>query len=452
MIPRPHFEAEAEILSLAARGWRLFPCVPHTKTPLLKSWPNLASCDPATIRKWAVKYPSCNWAVACGAESGIWVLDVDGENGRLSLALLEKQCGRLPATLTSRTGRKDGGEHRFFAWPADHNIRNSTGKVAAGLDIRGSGGYVIVPPSIHWTGQTYRWADSDLTIAAAPLCLLERVTAAQRFIPTPTAEIGILFTGQRNDGLTRLGGAFRRKGSQKAEIESELLVANARRCSPPLSEVEVFKIAASVARYEPGSPDPLETAWKMTEGGAYLSRYERFLALAHHLQQTRPGMAIALPLQRIGALMGIHWTSVSLYRQKAVANALLEPVGDYIPHRRAGLYRVLEKTETLTKTLTSGLVRVGENSPSEIPLVRVNRISPSESENFHSENKRRSTETSWNIVAREQRAPRCYVHGTETRWWERIDGDLVCGRCHPNPAEGAGAVTTRRSNVTRQSA
>jgi hypothetical protein len=432
----PHFEAEAEVLSLAARGWRLFPCVPHTKTPLQKSWHTLASSDPVTISKWAVKHPGCNWAVACGPESGFWVLDVDGEKGRLSLALLEAQHGPLPATLTSHTGRGDGGEHRCFSWPVDRNIRNSAGKLGTGLDIRAAGGYVIVPPSIHSTGQAYQWADPNVPIAQAPLWLLEMVTTPQRFVPTPAAEIGTLATGQRNDGLTRLGGALRRNGSTHAEIETELLAANARRCRPPLGEAEVFKIAASVARYEPGGPDPLETAWQTIQGEAYPSRYERFLALARQLQLDRPWMAIALPLQRIAALMGIHWTTVSLYRRAAVANGVLEPAGEYIPHRRAGLYRVHEKTETLAKTLTSGLVRVCENSRSENPLVRVNSISRSGRENSHSESERKSAETSWNVGAGNgKRAPRCYVHGTETGWWERIDGDLVCGRCHPNPAE-----------------
>src|SRR5712692_4654517 len=99
------------------------------------------------------------------------------------------------------------------------------------------------------------------------------VTTPQRYVPIAAAKIGILPRSQRNDGLTRLGGALRRKGSTPAEIGTELLAANARRCRPPLGEVEVFKIAASVARYEPGGPDPLETAWQTIQGETYPSRY-----------------------------------------------------------------------------------------------------------------------------------------------------------------------------------
>jgi hypothetical protein len=433
MTVHPHFEAEAEVLSLAARGWRLFPCVQNNKTPLLKSWPTLASSDPATIRKWAAKYPGCNWAVVCGPESGLWVLDVDGEKGLLSLSQLEREHGPLPATLTSQTGREDGGEHRFFTWPVDRNIRSSTRRLGNGLDVRAVGGYVVIPPSIHSTGRKYQWVDPDITIADAPVWLLGAVTTPDEVVPTPVAEVGILPTGNRNDGLTRLGGGLRRKGSTQAQIEIELLIANARRCRPPLSEEEVFKIAASVARYEPGGPDPLESAWQAIQEKAYRSRYERFLALARHLQLARPRMAIALPVQRIGALMGVHWTMVSQYRQKAVRDGLLEPAGEYIARRRAGLYRV---TETLTKYLTNGLVRVRAISPSESPLVRMKGVSPSESENFRRESDRKAVEISSNVgTGNGESGLRCYVHGTQTTWWQRVDGDAVCWRCHPGPAE-----------------
>jgi len=62
--PPSEYEALEPVLELAAQGWRLFSCAPHNRTPLLKGWPTLASSDRATIRKWAVKHPGCNWGVA----------------------------------------------------------------------------------------------------------------------------------------------------------------------------------------------------------------------------------------------------------------------------------------------------------------------------------------------------------------------------------------------------
>lgn len=411
-----------EYIRLAAQGWLLFPCAPRNKTPLLKGWPALASSDPATIRKWAVKHPGCNWAVACGADSGVWVLDVDGELGSASLRSLVEQHGEeWTRTLAVTTAR---GQHFYFACPAGTNIKNSTGKLGAGLDVRGEGGYCIIPPSVHPSGVRYEW-ESPLNghaPASAPAWLLERVTSAARPV-VQTSEIGILPEGRRNDGLTRLAGAMRRRGATTAEIETALLEHNGRRCRPPLLDAEVRKIAASVSRYAPGGLDPLEQAWQAIQGEAFPSRYEQFLALACQLQQARFDHAIALPLKRIGALMDAHWNTVSRYRQKAVAVGLLVPAGEYIPHRRAGLYRFSETPKAVTKNLklTSGLVTILPSEHSCIPLA----TAPSEKfeelrHNYDAENGKP--------------APRCHVHGTETEWWKRTEGDLVCGRCHPNPA------------------
>ena len=418
-------DAIEPVLRLAMNGWRLFPCVAHAKTPLMKGWSTLASSDPATIREWAVEYHGCNWAVACGPESGVWLLDVDGQEGRASLATQEAQHRPLPATLASSTGREDGGEHRWFTWPVDINIRNSTGKLAAGLDIRGAGGYAIVPPSLHPTGVQYAFTNELVPVPAPDWLLREIVTATGRSIKA--GEIGVLPETRRNDGLARLAGAMRRKGATSVEIEIALLEHNGRRCQPPLEDAEVRKIAASISRYAPGGPDPLETAWQATQAKIYPSRYERFLELARHLQLARPEQTIALPLQRISALMDVHWTTVGQYRKRAVTDGLLEPAGEYVPHRRAGLYRC-SLGEALTKTLTSGLVRVPAGSPSENTLVRVCIPPISESE-------RKSAETPRKVEDGDGKsAPRCYVHRAGTEWWKRADGDLVCQRCHPNPA------------------
>ena len=50
--------------------WRVFPCAPRDKNPLLKDWPRRASSDADVIRKWAQKYERCNWGVVTGPESG----------------------------------------------------------------------------------------------------------------------------------------------------------------------------------------------------------------------------------------------------------------------------------------------------------------------------------------------------------------------------------------------
>jgi hypothetical protein len=59
--------------------------------------------------------------------------------------------------------------HAFFGYPAEQEVRNSAGKLGPGLDVRGEGGYVVVPPSR--TRGAYEWLDR--APLAAPSWLLE---------------------------------------------------------------------------------------------------------------------------------------------------------------------------------------------------------------------------------------------------------------------------------------
>lgn len=197
---------------------------------------------------------------------------------------------------------------------------------------------------------------------------------------TDANEIGALLPGHRNDGLTRLGGAMRRKGSSLAEIEAALFEHNNRRCKPPLTGAEVCRIAASVASYPVGGPDPLDAAWQAVSAQPCGSNFDRFIALARQLQAARPGQAVALPLERIGELMGLDWTTARHYRHAAVRDGLLEVVSKHVPNRRAGLFRVALSskgqeiplaeapsgipTSYVNSSFSNGLVGISAKAPS----------------------------------------------------------------------------------------
>ncbi len=346
-----------EIGQLVAWHWRLFPCCVQDKQPLLKGWPAKATCDWPTILAWSAQYTHCNWAVACGPGSGIWVLDVDGCAGVAAIdGLCQEHGGDWLNTLTAVTRR---GRHYYFTYPENGTLRNSTGKLGAGLDVRADGGYALVPPSFHPSGQQYRWLDPDVPIASAPPWLITKL-ASSKPVPVPAIQIAALFDGHRNDGLTRLAGSLRRKGKSRDEIELELLAANIRRCKPPLEEAEVRKIATSIARYPVGGPDPLEAAWKLVQQKGLQSRYEQLVELARQLQRARSGQLIALPLERIAELLGCGVTLVSRFRKKAEAQGLLTLVERHIPHRRASLFTFNESPVELGSVelshVSSGLV------------------------------------------------------------------------------------------------
>lgn len=353
-----------EVRRAASRGWRLFPIKARDKKPpLIKGWRDLATSKLDQLEAWAVEFPGCNWGLATGPGSGVFILDVDGEPGLASLNALHRQGKKIPDTLlTVNTAQ---GNHLYFRWPERLIVPNSVERIAPGLDIRGDGGYVVIPPSIHPNSEQYVCVDPDEPIADAPEWLLEMIARNEQPAVRPRrAEIGILYEGQRNDGLFRYACALRRRGATLEELRAELFQANARRCIPPLPDEEVLRIAASAATYPVSGPDPLEAAWAAVREEAHSGGYGQFLALARHLAFARPGLSIALPLQRIGTLMECDWTQVRRWRQKAVREGRLHPKERYVPHRRAALYSFTESpaipvplghSVPLTDT-TSGLV------------------------------------------------------------------------------------------------
>jgi hypothetical protein len=144
-----------DALRYARLKWHVFPTEPCEKKPLIKTWQMKASIDPRMIRQWWTKWPDANIAVQTGERSGIVVVDIDlAKNGDNAIDVLQKLHDELPITVTSRTGT--GGIHLIFSYPNLH-IRNSHNKLGVGIDVRGTGGYIIVPPSLHPNGWTYEW-------------------------------------------------------------------------------------------------------------------------------------------------------------------------------------------------------------------------------------------------------------------------------------------------------
>lgn|SRR3990167_3587541 len=134
-----------EALEYASRGWYVFPC--RGKVPLTHNGFKEASIDPAKITAWWTQWPDANIAMATGKISGVIVVDVDikkGAGGDESLFVLESKFGKLPDTPQSRT--PSGGRHYFFKYPSGYEIPCKVG-IEKGIDIRGDGGYVILPPS-----------------------------------------------------------------------------------------------------------------------------------------------------------------------------------------------------------------------------------------------------------------------------------------------------------------
>ena len=129
--------------ALAIR-WPCFPC-DGEKRPIVKSGFKAASSDRKRIWDMFCQPGAEMIGVPTGPVSGVVVVDIDVRDGQPGEVWLEANRYRLPATRTHMT--RSGGQHLLFRQPANANVRNSAGKIAPGVDVRGDGGYIIIPPS-----------------------------------------------------------------------------------------------------------------------------------------------------------------------------------------------------------------------------------------------------------------------------------------------------------------
>lgn len=132
----------------ASLGLPVFPCESH-KRPIVQRWQEVASSDPETIRRMFASDGAAMIGMPTGKASGLIVIDVDIKNGAAGDAWLQENTDALPETRTHRT--QSGGLHLVFLLPEGVEIRNSASRVAPGVDVRGEGGYVILPGSPGYT-------------------------------------------------------------------------------------------------------------------------------------------------------------------------------------------------------------------------------------------------------------------------------------------------------------
>jgi Bifunctional DNA primase/polymerase, N-terminal len=220
-------------LHYATLNLPVFPCVPRGKNPAVARGFYSATTNPETIRRfWSVR--DRNVAIPTGAISGFWVLDIDPDHcGDASIDALQAKHGMLPPTREVITG--GGGRHLWFRYTGP--IQSSEGRVAPGIDVRGDGGYVVAPPSIHQNGRAYAWVAPDcaepaiapgwlvaLTRKGAP-SISERGVASLQAPRSPSGAYGEAGAQWRDRGAQRGRGG----GTQRCSEPRHLSALSARR-------------------------------------------------------------------------------------------------------------------------------------------------------------------------------------------------------------------------------
>lgn len=232
------------------------------KTPLIR-WRGCQLDLPSEddVRSWWSQWPDANIGMATGELSGVLVLDADGTEARKGCL----QRGGLDETPTVWTG-KIGGAHFHLRYPDGANVRNFARKLP-GTDMRGEGGYVLLPPSLHASGNRYRWADGTQGIPPSPppRWLLELIdgtgtrpdgaTSDHERFDADEALLGF-DAGHRDDGLFRFACRMRHDDTPQAYAEI-LIQEAARNCRPPFEAVgAVEKVRRAYREYQPGNVGP----------------------------------------------------------------------------------------------------------------------------------------------------------------------------------------------------
>lgn len=272
-------------LAYASRGWSVFPlhspegtgcscggpkCTRIGKHPRIPNGLKGASIDAATIQAWWRRWPTANIGILTGRESGIVAFDVDPRHGgEVALNILESTREPLPATTESATGT---GGHRIFRHPGKP-VPNRTGiKIPgvkqSGLDVRGDGGYIVAPPSLHANGKRYCWVHppDELTPQEMPawlLALLLGGPADPGRTSQATRDAEPISEGARNETLFRMACEWRASGDDEETILGRLRSVP---CEPTLDDAELCQIAKSAARFAKGfRPSDVGNARRLVE-------------------------------------------------------------------------------------------------------------------------------------------------------------------------------------------
>ena len=213
-----------------------------------------ASTDVDQVREWWARWPNANIGLVTGKPSGVIAIDIDPAKGGVTTWADAHAGQEMPATRESQTG--GGGRHILYRHPLNGTvIKTGTNVLGPGVDVRGDGGYIVVPPSIHLSGHRYVWHDIDGETATAPLppWLLARLTAGPA--SGPVIDVGAVLAGvpegQRDSALFRTASKLRWAGVP-LDVAETLILQAAEHCGPPFPPALArAKVAAADGRSRP---------------------------------------------------------------------------------------------------------------------------------------------------------------------------------------------------------
>lgn len=228
-------------LKYLQQGFSVIPT--RGKKPLVE-WQRYSKERPSEqqVIDWWTQWPDADIAGPSGAVSNTVVVDIDGG-----------EVPSLPITVASRTSP---GHFQYFFKHPGFAVQNSAKIVASNIDIRGDGGFVVLPPSRHFNKETgdqdftYRWVNSPETteLAELPSWILDKIKEKK---DVETLVQGSTQGSRNNDAASLIGSLLvRYPQSDWESICWPLVEAWNGRNSPPLPLGELQSVFNSIKARE----------------------------------------------------------------------------------------------------------------------------------------------------------------------------------------------------------
>ena len=229
-------------------GWSILPVKPDEKRPYMTNWLQYTKTRPGKVlvNSWFNSLTGAGIGLVTGKISGVVVLDVESWCPTPVEELLKK----YPTQMIARSG--GGGVHLFYSYPQNvGKISNRVG-IFEGADLRADGGFLVLPPTMHQSGNRYEWVKRGIP-GAFPMAFLDLESRS------PTSNEGWITEalrgvseGGRNDTCARLAGYFFKKGLNSDIVEALLIEWNEKN-DPPLPVSEVRTTIKSIERSHAGA-------------------------------------------------------------------------------------------------------------------------------------------------------------------------------------------------------
>lgn len=244
-------ELQNELLNTALEyqrlGFSIIPITPKDKKPIIKWIPYQEKrATEEEVRNWWNEWSNANIGIITGKISGIVVIDID----------TEEIPDWVPGTVYSKTAK---GTHHYFKYDSKYPIRNSVKILGKKIDVRGDGGYIVAPPSIHPSGGKYKWLETlDISnLADFPYDILdkqEKLTIHQKESKRSLDKNNL--EGSRNNATAKKAGSLVKKIDESLWDTAgweELKRWNQEKNKPPLDEEELKTTFESIKQKELGS-------------------------------------------------------------------------------------------------------------------------------------------------------------------------------------------------------